>query len=331
MTVPSTASWNPTITQLIAEMYRDLDIIADDEEPTAAQYNTALFKASSMVKSLQATGIHVWTEEEAILFLQPYQARYTLGSSTTADNAHCCDADRWTQTSLSASLSAAATVIPVTLSTGMLVSDKIGIALDSGVTFWTTVTVIAGNNVTVADALPSSASNGNLVVDYPPAAQIGRPLKVPRARYLTYANSSGMSNPGPGNLENPMTILSRQEYMDLPQKQAPGVPTQWFYTPQLGLGYFYIWPVPTNSAYGVRFTWYRSIADLLVPTNTLDFPQEWATPIRWLLANEMKTGYSLSPSKATQVTDNAAHWLEVVSGWDKESEPIQFGMAWETR
>jgi hypothetical protein len=33
-----------------------------------------------------------------------------------------------------------------------------------------------------------------------------------------------------------------------------------------------------TSAWAVRFTWYRSLQDFIDPTNTADFPQEWAAP-----------------------------------------------------
>lgn len=320
MTVSGTSAFNPSVTFLISEAYRDLDVIGDDEQPTAAQFNTAFFKLNSFVKTLEATGIHVWTEEEAIVFLQPYQARYTLGSSGA--NAQAPSADQWIQAKLNTSLSAGASVIPLVTALGITAGDDIGIVLDNGVTFWTTVSgAPSGANVTLAAPLPSSASAGAVALDYPPAAQIVRPLKIPAARLLTFAS----------NQETPMTILARQGYMDLPNKQSPGVPTQWFYTPQRDLGYLYVWPVPVTSAWAVRFTWYRPLMDLNTPANTMDFPQEWVTPLRWLLANELMVGHSVPPMRQQTIKSNAAEWMQVVSGWDKESEPVQFGMDWQYR
>lgn len=350
MTVASTFAFDPAVTDLITEMYRDLDVIGDDEVPTAAQYRTALFKLNSVAKSLEATGIHVWTEEEAILFLQPGIARYTLGYAASqipgltgvqqmsvpmlyginetslnpnGVDGNCSYSDQYVLTELNASYAAGATAILV-ISTFLINSgDLIGIVVDTGATFWTTVASPPMNNiVTLSQPLPVSASSGNFVMDYPVSAQIQRPLKVPKARLLTLQ----------GVQETPMTgPLSRQEYMDLPNKTAQGVPTQWFYTPQRDVGYLYVWPVPTMSAWAIRFTWYRPLADFLTPDNTMDFPQEWVAPLRWLLADEMRIGHSLPPQRQQMIMQKAAEWMVVVTSWDRESEPIQFGIDWQYR
>ena len=314
MTATTSYAFNPSITQMITQVYRDLNVINDEEQPTTAQYEQALSAANFLVKGLQATGIHVWTEEEAILFLQPLQQRYTVGSSGTNDR--CVDAESWIQAQLNSSLSAGATVLPLVSASGISVADDIGVILDAGSTFWTTVSSISTNNVTIAAPLPSSASAQNYVLDYPPSAQITRPLKIPRGRTFTLSSTN----------ENPMTVLSRQEYMDLPNKNAQGVPTQFFYSPKASLGYIYPWPIISTCAYAMRFTWYRSLADLLVPANTIDFPQEWLQPIRWLLADDLRIGHSIPPARQTEIKAKAAEWTEVITSWDRESEPVQFGM-----
>lgn len=324
MTVAATSSFNPAVTYLITEAYRDLDIIAEDETPTSGQFDSALFKLNSLVKGLEATGIHVWTEEEGIVFLQPFQQRYTIGAPT-GPVANSADAFAWVQNALSSSYSAAASAVVLTSAIGFVAGANIGIVLSSGVVFWTTINgAPSGNTVTLTAPLPGPAAAGDVVLTYPAAGEINRPLKVPNARLLTYS-SNVAGQPGQ---ETPMTILSRQEYMDLPNKGSIGVPTQWFYTPQRDTGYLFVWPVPTTAAWAVRFTWYRPLADLLTPANTMDFPQEWTAPLRWLLADELKVGYSVSPEKAAYVEKKAIEWMTIVTGWDRESEPIQFGMDW---
>lgn len=202
---------------------------------------------------------------------------------------------------------------------GYTVGDNIGIVLDSGFTWWTTIGSVDGYNLTLANPLPSSASSGNFVFVYPPSAQIVRPLKVPNARLLTYTS----------NNETPMVIMSRQEYMDQPSKNSPGTPTQWFYTPQRDLGYLYVWPVAQQSAWGLRFTWYRPLEIFLQPNNTMDFPEEWANPLEWLLANELRLGYSIPPARQAEVKEMAKTWYDVVDAWDRESEPIRFGLDYQ--
>ena len=53
----------------------------------------ATLALNSMIKEWAASGIHIWTTQEAILFLQQDQYRYLLGTGTSPSPAtHCCDA-----------------------------------------------------------------------------------------------------------------------------------------------------------------------------------------------------------------------------------------------
>ena len=104
--------------------YQILGIINEDEIPTAGQYKVALYSLNSMMKELEATGIHVWTEEEGIIFLQMNQRRYLLGGTTTA---RACDATMWTQAALLVSCAANSTVLTLSSNAGMAVGDNFGI------------------------------------------------------------------------------------------------------------------------------------------------------------------------------------------------------------
>lgn len=311
MTTSGTTVWNPAFAQIIQQSLLNVGAIAEGETPSAAMYASTAFQANAMAKAWEATGLHVWKEGEAILFLQPNQAQYTIGSPT-AD--HTSDADEWQELTLTASAVAGAAQILVSggvTSTGM----NIGVVLDSGVTFWTTVTAAQlGAIVTLAAPLPGSASSGNYALTY--TAPIVRPLKVPRARLLTL---NGLN-------ETPMTVLSRQEYMDLPQKTSPGTPTQFFYVPKLAQGVLRVWPVATTSAWAVRFTWYQPIQDFLAPNNTADFPQEWINPLIWNLSLEIAPSYDVPDAKWTKIQALADKYAILAVDYDRESEPVQFGL-----
>ena len=291
----------------------------EDEEPTGGMYAESSFKGNAMVKAWQASGLHVWTEEEAIVFLQPLQAKYVIGSSGV--NAESSDADEWVRLTLAQNAAAAATTLTLQSAALVVSGMRIGTILNNGVTFWTTVNgAPTGNVVTLTDALPAAASAGNYVLAY--TTQIGRPLKVPGVRLLTLASLN----------ETPMTVLSRQEYEDLPQKGgnggsgAQGVPTQFFYSPRRDQGFLYVWPVPVTSAWAARLTWYRSIQDFVDPTNTADFPQEWAAAIHWNLALELCAGKSVPQETYQRVQERATFYLDALMNYDRESEPVQFGL-----
>lgn len=322
MTTSGSSTFNPAVADIIAQALRQLGVIAEDEVPTGAQYTTGIFQLNAIVSAAQATGLHVWTEEEAILFLEggtngvPGQVRYEIGGPGI--NANTSDANQWAELTLSATSPALATTI--TVNAPLVVSGQnIGIILDAGPTFWTTVSgAPVGNVITLADALPSSASSGNFALVY--TTQISRPLKVPAARLL-YLN---------GLNETPMTIMSRQEYMDTPNKLSPGTPTQWFYTPQVDRGIFYVWPAPVTTAWAIRFTWYRPLQDFFAPGDTMDFPQEWVSPLLWALARDLMGLYDTPVQRQQYIMKMAADYADLAISYDRESEPIQFGMDWST-
>lgn len=331
MTTSGTSAFNPAITQMITAMYRKIGAIAEDETPTAGMYNDALFAGNALIKEWMALGIHVWTEEEAILFFQAGQARYLLGGTETGGTGpdNCCDANSWVPMQVAAPVSGGDTAVTVTNTVapnGVAVAsgDNFGIVLDSGVAFWTTVNgAPVGNVVTLAQAIPSNqtASPQNNAFDY--ATKIVRPLKVPRARQIYY--QGGQTGPR----LTPMTVLSRKEYMDLPNPLDPGISTQFFYSPQLVSGEFYAWPNPQNANFGARLTWYRPLMDLTSPANTADLPQEWLNGLMWNIAEEMAPEFDCPPPRWQMIVQMAATKLDLIQSYDRESEPIEFGMSYD--
>jgi hypothetical protein len=332
MSTSGTSSFNPAATAIVSMALRKLGVIAEDEEPTGGQYADTVLSLNALVKEWMATGVHVWAEEEAILFFQQGQARYLLGGTgiggTGPDN--CCDANSWVSMQVAAPIGPGATSVTVNSTTGyngLTVNngDNFGIVLDSGAAFWTTVSGAPVNNVvTFANPLPAgaSASAQNNVFDY--ATKIVRPLKVPRSRTIYY---QGGQNNGPRL--TPMSVLSRKEYMDLPNPLNPGITTQFFYSPQLVSGEYYAWPTPQQANIGARFTWYRPLMDINTPANTVDFPQEWINALGWNLAKEMGPEFDCPPQRWAIILQESEKKLDLVQGFDRESEPIYFGMSYD--
>jgi hypothetical protein len=335
VTTSGTSAFNPAITQMITAMFRKIGAIAEDETPTAGMYNDALLAGNALIKEWQALGIHVWTEEEAILFFQAGQNRYLLGGANSQgvqgpygpDN--CCDANSWVPMQVASPVSAGATSVTVNTtvaSNGIAVANGnyFGIVLDSGVAFWTTVNGTPVNNViTLTNAIPAGATASAQNNAFAYATKIVRPLKIPRARQIYY--QGGQSGPR----LTPMTVLSRKEYMDLPNPLDPGISTQFFYTPQLVSGEFYPWPNPQNANFGARLTWYRPLMDLTTPANTADLPQEWLNGLMWGIAKEMAPEFDCPPPRFAIISQMAAEKLDLIQSYDRESEPIYFGMSFD--
>lgn len=319
MTTSGVSDWNPQLLFIIKDALLNCGAIDENEEPSSQLYEAELFKLNGMVKALEATGIHVWTEEEGILFLEPNQAKYVIGGSgTTANTAD--DAD-WTQLTLA--LPAVATATHITLLAGqgaqLVTGQNIGVIDNDGVTEWFTVaSPPVADIVILSGALGVGVDAGNYALAY--HTKIGRPLKVPNARLLTL---NGLN-------ETPMTVMARQQYMDLPNKINPGTPTQWFYSPRRDQGLLYVWPVPVFSNWAVRFTWYRSLQDFLDPTNTADFPQEWINPLIWGLSKESAPGYGVPEPTWQRIVQMSDMYTLLAVSYDRESEPVQFGIDYAT-
>ena len=326
MTTSGTSTFNPAMEFIAQAAYQILGVINEDEIPTAGMYKLALYAMNSLIKELEASGIHVWTEEEGILFLQQYQRRYLLGG-TTPDKA--CDAMSWTQTNATNAYNTGASVIALNSVSGLSPTDNIGFYLNTNAAFWTTISSIVGSTVNLAAALPSPISANALVWSYPVAAQLLRPLRVPYARRLQYAAAPVVGSPvAPdwGGIITPLTPMNaRQDFMNLPQPNNPGLVTQVFYNPAESQGEFWVWNVSINAGYAMRFTYYRPIQDFNSQANTMDLPQEWNNALTWMTAKELAPRYSVPQVRFDRITAEAAAKYALVQSWDREPESIFFG------
>lgn len=327
MAVSGTSTWNPTAVDLLTSVFRKLGTINDSETPDASMLKAGMFALNGLTKQWEALGFHVWTEEEGIIFLQQYQRRYLLGGTTTD---HACDANAWNFTTLSQSAAQNASSVTVTSTAGMTVGDKFGVVLDAGNAFWTTITSLPGGNVVNMGAnLTGAANAGACVFDYPPSAQLVRPLRVPFIRRLQYQpqpQPGSVGAPDWGGIITPLApVMSRQEFFDLPQPTNPGLVTEAYYNPARDQGEMWVWNVSQNANWGMRFTYYRPLQDWVNNANTADFPQEWSLPLQWNLCEELMLDYSISEKRAPFIMAKAKDARELVEGWDRESQSVFFG------
>lgn len=341
--VSTDSSYNPVASSVITKAFRIMGVINDTQMPTSAMISDGMDTLNAIVKELMATGIHVWTEREAVLFFQPQQTRYLLGPGSTD---HCADAYEYVSTTLSSNAAAGSTSLDLVLDAGFLDGMQIGIVLDNGFVFWTTIEesdaspygfysdfmglwimapfpaeAPAGENLVLSLPLPSSASAGNLVFAH--QDDILRPLDVPFARRINF-NSTGVQGP----TETPLSpMMSRQEYMNLPNKKSPGTVTQAYYNPARDIGEMYVWNAPQNGTNGLRFTWYRPIYNFDSINNTADLPTEWDNALKWNLAKELAPDYSVPADRWDRITRMAMEKYELVAGWDREHQSVKFGLS----
>ena len=322
MTSSGTITFSENCNQIILTAFRKIGAFASGEVPDQQSIQDASDALNALCKHLETSGIHLWTETEGTLFLQPGQASYGIGGGATD---HATLSTAYTLATLTADAPNGAGSITVSAATGFTAGSYIGVLLDSGTTFWTTqVGAIAGLVVTLAAPLSDSAAAGNFVFVY--ATQLERPLRIVGARKVQWSGSPAQQ------IETPMNpMLARLDYRALPNKLATGIPTQIFYDPQLGTGVVNVWPAPQNSLYGVNFTFYRTIQDFDTAANTPDLPQEWIRTLYWNLAMEMAPEYDCPPERYQMISEMAMKMLEEVSGWDREPESLYCGVSIDQR
>lgn len=313
MTTSGTSTFNYTRDQIIRAALRKVGAIQAGEVPNAQLTQDCADQLNSMVKYWMASGIHIWTETEAILYTQVGQAQYPLGSGTPSQASTINNV-----TSLTAAVSLGATVVQVLSNFNVSNGIGIGVVLDSGAVFWTTVASFVGTSITLAAATTDSSTVGNLV--YIVSPNIVRPLRIPAARRWNTISQ----------IETPLIPLSKNDYDALPNKNLTGTVTQWYYNPQGGAnnyGVMYLWPTPADIINNnIKFMFYRPIQDFDNAGDTPDLPQEWINTLVWNLAFNMGPEFGVADNVYSMIEKQAVATLEECRGWDREPEPTYFGV-----
>src|ERR1035437_7135737 len=76
------STFNQTAVELVTSALQICQVINDEETATGAQLRAGLDALNLVAKTFQASGSHLWLQEEAILFLQPGQSQYQLGAGS---------------------------------------------------------------------------------------------------------------------------------------------------------------------------------------------------------------------------------------------------------
>ena len=307
MTTSGTNTFSLTRDQIINSAALEVGDVALGETPnddTLAQYNLRL---NSWVKSLMADGAKLWAMELATLFLVPGQAQYALGTG----GAHCTTS--YVRTTLTSDATAGASTVQITSATGMADGDNIGVLLDDGTLFWTTISGAPGATTTLAATLTGAASEGAQVFAY--TTDISRPQRIdPDSAYW---RSTALQ-------DTPVAMISRTEYAQLANKSTRGKMVQAFYDPQLGNGVLSVWPTP-DSATDVLCFWYeRLLEDFNTGADTPDFAIEWGEALILGLAHRMSSTAGLTLAERQDLERRAGLALATAEGYDKENTSTFF-------
>ncbi len=124
-------------------------------------------------------------------------------------------------------------------------------------------------------------------------------------------------------IDVPMTMFSRQEYFDQPNKViSPGIPVNFYFDPKVDEGTLYLWPCPsvqTAAQFTIRYTYLRFLEIQTATNQTLDIPQQWIEPIMWNGAKRLITQYPVNdPNLANMLLMQAQEYWNRLTAWDNE-------------
>ena len=130
------------------------------------------------------------------------------------------------------------------------------------------------------------------------ATQTLTPVRPVRIRHVNFRQNS---------IDRPLTMMTRDEYDNLPNKGATGEPTTWYYDRQREAATLYIWPVPSSvSGKTLEITYERELPDLAAASDTLDVPGEYWDATVAELAAQLCLDYTQPPAITGPVAQRAA-------------------------
>lgn len=306
MATSGTVTYNETTTNIVTDALVICGAIEEGESASAAAMQGGIRQLNRLVKSWQKKTTF-WTRREAYLFLSKGQYRYKIGPNSTDHTAEIGDAVR---TELSADAASGAGSISVDSTTGIAVSDNIGVVLDDGTIDWFTVSAIPGA-ITLSGTLSGAASEDNQVFAY--TNKIDRPLAVIDAQLTDEED-----------YDTPIIVFSHEEYQQTPNKTGTGRPNQLYYQAEIPDGYAYVWQAPDDSVYRVRMTCKFPVEDFVNSADNPDFPQEALDALTWNLADRLGVSYGTPPQTMQMISQRAAGLYIDMMMQDQESESVFF-------
>lgn len=103
----------------------------------------------------------------------------------------------------------------------------------------------------------------------------------------------------------PMLRLTRDEYQELPDKDAAGTPTQYYYHRLKETATLFIWPVQATASGTIEWDGKTEIDDINLSSNALDVPAEWYEAIIYGLADRLCDDFPVSPDRAARIRQRA--------------------------
>lgn len=296
MAVSGSYNYSLTAAGIIAAAYEDLGMISAGGTVASADSVMALTRLNMIVKQYQGTidgapGVKVHTRQRVTLFLAKGQQTYLIGPASTDARASTA----YGRTTLDAAEAAGQTVLSVTATTDtttdpgttvtMTASDIIGVQTDDSGgddIFWSTISsVVAGDTVTIASALPTArpAASGNYVYWF-----------TSRAQRFPVIESAVLRNSSRNDSELLIYRDAREYDLGVVDKYADGTPTAILVEPLRIATRVTLNSQPTDVTDQIVMTVLYPAEDYDATTDDIAYPQEALRFLSWELA------FALAPS-----------------------------------
>jgi len=146
--------------------------------------------------------------------------------------------------------------------------------------------------------LPLTLDTKSYTIGTGQTVNIAKPLKITQA--ILHDTQT--------NVDIPMRIITRDEYLRLGNKSTNGQPIQIYYDPQRDTGVLYVYPPANSSAVSykqIKFTYQKPFEDFDSATDNPDFPQEWYEALKYGLASRLAGEYGISMDDRRQLMQEA--------------------------
>lgn len=271
----------------------------------------AVSMLNKMIKAWGSQGLRLFTKSEAVLYITPNTAQYTLNNATTS--AYCTNKSDEVMTQLSSALAINATSVSVTSTTNMTIGDYIGIVLDTKAIHWTTIaTIPTSTTLTLTTGIVSSSATNNYVYTF--TNRVYKPLRITAGRIVQGIDLGSTSS----EFQIPLSSISYQDYYDLSDKGSGGLPNQYMYTPNTTTGTLVLWPRPTDGSMRFQFSYERVLEDLDNASDDFDFPVEWQEPLTLQLAVRLAPAFGKDQKVLSVISPLAQQALIALKSWDSE-------------
>jgi hypothetical protein len=313
MSLSGSTNFTQNRNQIIIMAFQLIGCAGIGKTPSNEDMQLASNMLNCMVKAWITKGLHLWSKQEATLFLTQNVASYNLGSAPYA-----ADVDNLNITELNGNFPSGSTVLTVLNTAGMANGNTIGIVLSDLSTFWTTISSLTSTTITLASGIPAQGA-----VNSAPVYTITTPMSLPMRLYNPRrANGVDTGNIASTLIETPMGELSYSEYMNLANKTVSGTPMECHFNPNLTNGTLYVWPRPNDCSYRINFTYERVLEDLDNITDNFDFPNEWLETLYYQLAVRLSKPFG-KDERGQIIKQEAEAMLQNLLDWDNEVTSVK--------